>query len=96
MHIEVTVLILVCSFAILALYHGVQAHEDKKHIRQYLRRQGALHVGVSWQWWGGDRANHVYDVRYLTRTEQQRFAQCKIRSAWWSDKKIYWSEPPEV
>ncbi len=96
MDTELAVVFLLFSLVIFALYHGFQAYEDKQRIRQYLKRKGATNIGVSWQWWGGDRANHVYDVNYSTPSERQRFAQCKIRSAWWSDKKIYWSEPPEV
>jgi hypothetical protein len=96
MSIEITLVFLICTLIVVALYHVFLANEDKKQIRQYLRRKGATHITVSWQWLGGDRANHVYVVRYLIRTEQQRIAECKIRSAWWSDRKLYWSEPPEV
>jgi hypothetical protein len=96
MSIELVLVFVAGTLVVIALYHGVLANEDKKQVRQYLRRKGATNIVVSWQWYGGDRANHVYDVRYLTRAKQQRFTQCKIRSAWWSGGEIYWSEPPEV
>ena len=71
---------------------------DKRRISEYLSRRGASNIKIEWVFWGGNRAEQAfniryYNVRYLSKWDAVCYTLCKV--GMWNGK-IHWRDLTEV
>ncbi len=91
------ILILIAAFALImiAITYS-QVKDGKRRILDYLTALGVRDIKISWDWAGGDRGNHAFNVEYTDHAGKRHQTNCKITSSLFGDSGIYWLDPPQV